>query len=714
MRDSLKAMLIVHLLVYITIILNVPVVRQITGFFYLTFVPGFVILRVLKSKIGNTVDAILFSAGLSIAFLMFIGLLINELYPLFGISRPLSTTPLLITISGLTLIFLTISYRQDLARRNSNSVLKLGAREFSWQALFLVFLPLLSIVGALYMSNPILLLMIVLIAVLYAVSLFSSRIVPVKLYPLVIFVISISLLFHTSLISQYLMGWDIHAEYYVFKLTEIQGYWHTPGIVAFQTQINDINSMASVTILPAMYSLLLNIGGESIFKLIFPFLFALVPLVFYRIYEQQTGKMVALLAAFFLLSSDIGFYGAETLSLARQMIAQLFVALSIFILVNKNLDQRNKRILFMTFGAAIVVSYYGLAYIYLFYIAFTFILLYRKGSKKELNLTLVLLLFAVTFLWYIYVSNSPLAKLEEDAGRIFNMFTTDLFSTEARSSSTFSALNPTVAQSVVGLVHKLLYYVQYLFIAIGGLGVILKPKEAGFTPEFRWLSILNMFVMALCLIVPNLAPTLNLSRFYMITLPFLAPCFVLGGRSVSRWAEKAATLRLRKPRQRSYRNIELWLVTIVLIASFLFQVGFANHVTGVWPYSYSLDLNRKMTSNDLSIRIGVYNAYVPEQDVLGARWLSENMKKTSKVYADETSRTNVLTSYALLDRDTIVRLYNTTLLEHGTYIYLRYVNVRVGVVLEPLYKFNTTDISPLLNENNKIYSNGDSEIYWAP
>ena len=53
--------------------INIPVIAQLIGFIYLTFIPGYLILRVLKiHEIGN-VKSLLYSVGLSIASVMFIG-----------------------------------------------------------------------------------------------------------------------------------------------------------------------------------------------------------------------------------------------------------------------------------------------------------------------------------------------------------------------------------------------------------------------------------------------------------------------------------------------------------------------------------------------------------------------------------------------------------------------------------------------------------------
>ena len=90
--------------------LQVPILREIIGFLYLTFIPGGLLLRIFRFRKLNLVDNVLYSVGLSIAFIVTTGLLANELYPVIGILRPISFVPLMSTISIFVLVLWAISY----------------------------------------------------------------------------------------------------------------------------------------------------------------------------------------------------------------------------------------------------------------------------------------------------------------------------------------------------------------------------------------------------------------------------------------------------------------------------------------------------------------------------------------------------------------------------------------------------------------------------
>ncbi len=718
MDNSLKLVMLLYILTCFSVGLDITIMRQICGFIYLSFIPGYLFLRVLKLDEIDRVETVVLSVSLSIAFLMFLGLLLNEMSLTFNLSRPLSTIPLMVTISGLTLILLLLSYKQKDKEAKLLSSEKANV-SIVLQICLLSMLPALSIVGAMYHNTSVLLFMILGVTVLCAAGIFSDRLIPEKIFPLVIASASIALLLHTVLISKHLMGSDVFTEFYGFKPTEIRGYWYASGPVMSYSLKDALNSILSITILPTIYTSILKIDGEILFKFFYPLVFSLVPLALYKMYEQQTDRKVAFLSVLFFISTPIVFYGNEPLSLNRQIVGVLFFVLSIFLIVENKLDLGKKRLLLVIFAAALVVSHYSIAYIFIFYIILIFVLS-RIRVLSYLKVTIlgpsmILLLIALTFSWYIYVSDSPLNQLLNSVNRIISWFNVDLFSTEARIQPALRPLSPTEATSLIGMIHKGLIYLEHFFIGIGIIVLTIKPKKFRLDPEFRLVAIISMAILLLCLGIPNLAPVLNMTRFYSIVIPFLAPFFVLGGTFLLQSIGKFATPFLLKFRKVSVKNLELQIVTCVLIASFLFQVGFVNHVTGGYPTSYSLDLDRREKLGDLSIRVTTHSNYFLDQEVSSAKWFWENVNQTSKVYADWNSRFSVLRSYALLPDDKILPITNDTSLESQTYIYLKYLNIRVGVISTFGFKyFNTSDISPVLANCNKIYSNSDSEIYHVP
>ncbi|MFN3284467.1 MAG: hypothetical protein ACK40Q_09580, partial [Pseudothermotoga sp.] len=183
------------------------------------------------------------------------------------------------------------------------------------------------------------LLMIIAISLLFIIGVFSKRLLPSELYPFAILMIAIALIYHSSFISSYLVtfGSDVAVEHFVFKITQNTAYWGSPNPYFEHIGYGRIHSMLSVTILPTIYSSLLNIDSTWVFKSIFPLIFSFVPLGLYQIWKGYVGKKYAFISAFLFMSYET-FY-TEMLGLNRQMIAELFFVLLLLVIVNKKMKQ---------------------------------------------------------------------------------------------------------------------------------------------------------------------------------------------------------------------------------------------------------------------------------------------------------------------------------------------------------------------------------------
>jgi uncharacterized membrane protein len=81
------------------------------------------------------------------------------------------------------------------------------------------------------------------------------------------------------------------------------------------------------------------------------------------------------------------------------------------------------------------------------------------------------------------------------------------------------------------------------------------------------------------------------------------------------------------------------------------------------------------------------------------------------IYADAQASVHVLASYGMILTEN--SLSNETKNYQGdSFVYLRRLNVIDGLINTGGQRyFNTSQIMPVLNEIDKIYSNGESDIY---
>jgi uncharacterized membrane protein len=324
---------------------------------------------------------------------------------------------------------------------------------------------------------------------------------------------------------------------------------------------------------------------------------------------------------------------------------------------------------------------------------------------------MVILLFGMAFLWYSF-SVSALSSLVKFLSDFFSRFSTDLLNPAARSTHTF------LTQPVSNVINSIslgVFFVAHFFVAIGIISIIFKTQEAGRDPRYRTISILSAIVLFLSLALPNFAPSLNLERFYAISLLFLAPCLFLGFKTLldltkSVWW-KATGQHLSENRS---ARIGTSLLCIILICFLLTQSGFVNRVAEGTPLVRSLDLDRLKTSNDLQVEISFYASYLSDQDVFGAVWLQKHEDTTSLVFADLYSTSHVLISYGMIPYQFVNLLGNMTILSQGSFVYLRRINVVNGVIPTGTELLNSSETLPIFARTDLIYSNGNNEILYTP
>ena len=209
-KKFLKVILVLQLAVWGAIGLDaiglqIPLFRQLIVFVYLIFVPGIIILRILKFHKLVNIETLLYTVGLSITTLMFTGLFMNTVYPLFGISGPISIAPFTITISVVVFILCILSYVRDGDFINPSYI---DIKEvLSPPALFLCLIPFLAIFGTYLMNfycDNILQMILIIVIALVALLIGFDKFIPKKLYPLAVFVIAVSLMFHRTLRFMYI------------------------------------------------------------------------------------------------------------------------------------------------------------------------------------------------------------------------------------------------------------------------------------------------------------------------------------------------------------------------------------------------------------------------------------------------------------------------------------------------------------------------------
>lgn len=690
----------------------IPLLRQITGFLLLTFVPGILILRSLRIHHLGAVKTNVYAVGISLATLMFAGFFVNIAYPLFGVFRPFSLWPLVATISTIVGILCFLAWFRDW---DFAAPISINLHEIlSPPVLALSLLPFGAIAGTylmnFYDTNFLQMILLPIIA-LVPVVIACTRFIPKKYYPYAVFSVAITLLYHTALISTHIWGWDIQYEYYLTNTVIQNSFWDF-------TDYSNCNAMLSLMTLAPIYSILLGMELEWIFKIIYPFFFALVPLGLYAVFQKQTTDKISFLACFFFMSIFV-FY-TEMISLARQEVAELFFVLILLSMIDRGLSIQQRSVLLLTFTTSLIVSHYGLSYIFmlLLLIALAIVvveyhvgildrvnwfldrirektgrfngLTLQKASFKPSIIPLRFVIWYGLFLlaWYIYVASS---SSFESIVYLARPFLRSIFS---------DLLNPNAAQGLAIIVNEaatpLREVTKYLhmltiFLIVVGFAVTVLTHQKWVRFDTRYL-LLSCGALGICIggvALPYFASALNTSRLYQIGLILLAPFGIIGGI--------ALTSRLR--RRPDSRDPSLHIIAIFLGIFLLFNCG--------WAFEVGHEESNFALNNSLDYPV------FSKQEIYGSLWLTDS--KDGRPVAADAYRQLLLSGFvgrpACHDIQTVVsgNADYYAFIGQRNILQKRIVVTRMtGVV--PSREF--IEVAGLHEGKNAIYNNGGSRIYY--
>lgn len=658
---------------------TIPGVRQLIGFVYLTFIPGIMILRIFRLHRLGIIEAILHAIGLSISSIMIAALFANTFFPLLGISRPLSEIPLTLAIGLINLILLILTYWVDKGLSTSNG-LRISNEQVLSLILFSVLL-FLSFFGTYIMNQygeNILLIFLILISSLSVILILNNNIILREMYPLIILALSVSLLYHVSLISNWLIGYDIQREYYQVILTQSISLWDS-------TTPSNVNGVLSVMLLPIVYSNLCNLSIVWVFKIIYPLVFSIVPLGLYYAYHKQFGGYIAFLSCFFFISTSSFFYSMQ--QMAREEIAQIFFMLIIVLIVSEKLDKTKRVILLIIYSISLVLSHYGISYIFALMILSVFIIsfftnYFLKFQNTILTKNFLLLYLTMIIAWYMYVSNGlTFDTIVGISHHIYVSFYNDF-------------LNPASAQgmdiitrsesSLFNYFLKFLYLISQFLITVGLFCTLFRYNKIKLNNNYILFSISSYIILLSCIAVPNFAINLNVTRLIQLMTFFLAPFSVIGGLTMAKLLNKL--LKLDGLEKNSLRILPFFFAIF-----FIFNSGLLHEMLGV-PCVMASSLNSTADS-----------ARFNEPEIACARWISKTYNGFP-IFSD-TNRWVLLNSIVGVNnsKQVLSAVQSNLFVLRDAYVFLGTLNVKTHIFYFVESKQKYVSFDRYLNNMDKIY-----------
>ncbi len=729
-RRFLAFILIFLILTDLSIFLNIPILRQVLGFTFFTIIPGLLILYILRlNKLGLT-ERIVLSAGLSLSFLMFFGLFTNWVYPLFGYNTPLSTIPLILSFSVAILILGIIAYMRNRGGSFANLPnLKLNTREKAFLLVPALF-PLLSILGMYLMNatgNNVMLIALLFLIPAYGIFIALKRdTVPERIYPAMIFLTCISVVLLLGLRSNYVIGVDVHREYGIFQQTFLNGQWQILTNITLDTCL-------SISILPTIYQSFLNIDSQYLFKIFYPLVFSISPLLVYLLSKKYIGSHYAFWASLFFMSQHLFLTAASN---PRTVVAILFFALSVTVLYQSGLDEFSKKLLFIIFAVSTIFSHYSTAFIFLFVLLLTFIGMQiipriifpqRKQAlppnpstgddpprstsqastlqisqsrlRTYINFGTVSIFFVFLFLWYSQITGAPFQVGVNFFVKSFESLQ-EFFILEARSTEVVALLGVELeAKGIPSQIEFVFSWLTIAFIAIGVLTTLVRyrhmvafPSEKTEPPpflnqkldlEFFVISLACSAILVVTLALPYVFIGYSMARTYSQMVIILSPFFVIGGIMVAKLLHvKRASL----------------LILLAIIPFFMCNTGTMYQMFGI---PRVITLNSSGNAYD--------TLFVRNDEHSATLWLQDHPHEDAIVYADSYSEARSLGRVSMYHIDSLIE--ETKPSEEG-YIYLRYRGVANGILMDRHRQWrDIAEYQDAFAGRNLIYTNGGSQVW---
>lgn len=501
----------------------------------LFFIPGYLILRILKIDELGSVRSVFYALLLSILFDFLVLGLSNTILWMLDVAFFKPQILIGVCGSGIMLLFM-------LGLKNNYTILpkiKISG-VMTPSILVLLGLPLIAVISTFFINDSresiLQIFLVICIAVISSLIVLRAR---DKIIPFAIYSISLTLLLQTSLLGNYLVEWaDVYFEFWIPNSTMISGNWDPSiGLIT--------NAMLSLVVLPAAFSSISGLSLLWFFKIIFPFLIAFLPLGIFCIFKSQVDSKTSMIGVLFIVFSS--YFYMSLLGLNRQSIATLFLAGSILILVDSGIKNRLRTPLLALFLVGIILSHYGLAFISLFALSgalaiFVFIKLFTRVGIHVTNESWLIKrpeLFAASLgmatvfmlVWYSLVAKGLL--IDELAAILRSVF--DRVSTLLIDSSTLVTL------SINGplLNFDIRPYINPIFLLFTFLGLavfVLNRRYRLVSLDYYVICIpfLVLYLMGYGII--EVSGFVEEGRFLFTTSMVLAVLAVTSIKSIERWS----------------------------------------------------------------------------------------------------------------------------------------------------------------------------------
>ncbi|WP_123538507.1 DUF2206 domain-containing protein [Halosimplex salinum] len=607
--------------------LPLPVVRPVVTVVYLTFVPGYLLLRIVGVTDTSHVETVIYSVGLSLVSLMGVGVVANFALRQVGVVRPVSEGPMVLSVGAFVCVLTWVYFTRVEADRWAT----VDTRQLtSPTVLTLALLPLAGIYGGLILTRfgDNTLLIVLYGAVLVVPVLVVAGRLPDHLLPYVVWIVALSLLLQNTLSGHFLAWGDSPKEASLALNVVRDGYWDP----ALAPSHGNKYAMLRIVFLHPIYALFTDLKFVWVFKLVHPLIFSLTPVALYHAYEQYLEERAAFLSVFLYVS--LFSYFVVLSRNTRTATALFFVSLFAAMVASDRIPFARRKILGILFVAGVVVSHYGVSYMFMLALVLVVpvrLVLDRVSPRNRTETPFTSPVFAflygtILFAWYIYASPGGKAfdTLLGFADSFLVRLTAQYVADPDSASATARYLTSDFTSATLSVLR--LYNVLVGLVIVVGLALtywrLIRGSDVEFDTEYVALASVALVIFGITFLPVE---RFNTARTYATTLLFFAPFFVLGVRQpielVAQYLEPVGRL---DPHH---------FVTPALLLFLALNVGFVSAtVTHEYSTNALVEKDRIMDDGAPPEKNYFYKQYPTVYGVSGTEWLLSTGADNSTLY----------------------------------------------------------------------------------
>lgn len=694
--------LIILAIIYFALLscISIPVVSCIYCFAFILILPGFLVLEILGKSQLSIAKRISISVGLSVGFLVSLGLFLSFLATVLPLDEPLSKGPVVFSIIILS-VFLVFIYIYQLVRdrkiKDSKESfyylflkaqgLNNGISKSRNLSIFVLLLPCMCIIGKyvmdIYNNNYLLMFLVFIIPLLVVYMYAFPDNISEPVFPLALFSIAISLLLYHSLTSGFIIGTDIHSEFHAARIVLENNQW------LMEDNAKPVMGCLVISVLPPMLANILGTDLQSVFKINMQIIFAITPVILYLIFSNYFKKNTAYLLSFIFIAQNAFIY--HMVDHVRTAIALFYFALSILIMFDNNVTKLQKEIIMPAMFIMVVFSHYTVAYIFAFILIggklLSIILLERKNRKLISGYSTLTLLCA-TYLWWGMLTQTSFNDLIFVSKNTITRMTL-IFSEDLRSESVQYVISgsPNLSTFITLGINILIFGILSLGILLLSFEIFCNKTSTKLPKEFIILMIISWVISCTAVAMPYISVAYGMERLYLQCLVLLAPAYIVVVTFLQRTTNRFGISK----------SIICGVFVFIIVLNYMCGLYLAYEVFGV---NYSEDINKQGERFD--------RYYIHEVEVVCARWLNANNAEQVDILTDHQG-IKPMTMYFDLDDTTKISEYGyKSSSDNPYYLYLRRLNVN-GI----FHSQKGVDFSSIIVNANLVCNLGGSKIYYG-